>query len=114
MKVALAPTVAAGSFDLILGSVWDEIRDICRSALTCEEIGGRERLIELTRQGSELMIELLEHEKKQQEWERQQENTNPDNDEGDDGDEILEIEEFYPYRDPFYVSPFWVMPLFFL
>ena len=101
-------------FDLILGSVWDEIRDICRSALTCEEIGGRERLIELTRQGSELMIELLEHEKKQQEWERQQENTNPDNDEGDDGDEILEIEEFYPYRDPFYVSPFWVMPLFFL
>ncbi len=97
-------------FDLILGSIWNEIRDICRNAITVEELGSQEKLVEFTRQGSDLLIQLLEHEKKLQEWER--ENTNTDN-HGNDY-EVVEIEEFYPYRDPFYVSPFWATPLFFL
>ncbi|WGK70121.1 hypothetical protein P0082_04475 [Candidatus Haliotispira prima] len=103
-------------FDLILGSVWDEIRDICRNAVTSEDLGGEEKLLELTRQGSKLMIELLEHEKKLREWQLEQDK-NDENSDGvngqDDDYEIVEIEEYYAYQDPYYVSPFWILPLFF-
>ncbi len=98
-------------FDLILGSVWDEIRDICRNALTERDLGGEQSLMRLIRQGSELMIQLLEHEQKLQQWQREQDKSDPND---DDDYEVVEIEEYYPYRDPFYVSPFWIMPLFFL
>ena len=100
-------------FDLILGSIWDEIRNICRDAITAKELGGESRLIEWVRQGSELMIELLEHEQKLKQWERENQeqgrNLEPDEEEED----VWDIEELYAYRDPFYVSPFWAVPLLF-
>ena len=95
-------------FDLILGSVWDEIRDICRNAITAEELGGERRLIELTRRGSELLIQLLEHERKLQKLQKLQKLHGwQKEDASQDNDLVL-------YRDPFYVSPSWTVPLFFL
>ena len=94
-------------FDLILGSIWQEIREICRNALTIGDIGTRERLIELTRKGSQLMVELLQHEQKLQKWEQEQQGSSDENDEEDD----VEIIEEYS-RDPFYISPLWAVPLF--
>lgn len=77
-------------FDLLLGSIWDEIRQICRTAWSIEEIG-ETRLIELIRKGSALMAELLE----------QEGNLSPE-----------EQAALQHYRnDPFYRSPFWNEPL---
>ena len=96
-------------FDLILGSIWQEIREICRNALTAEDIGSKERLVELTREGSQLMAQLLEHEQKLQKWQQEQQGGELA---GEETEEIMEYEEYS--RDPFYLSPLWTAPLFFL
>ncbi len=107
-------------FDLLLGSVWDEILEICNSALEWEELGyedeeedvsGEQVIEDVIKQGAELMVELH---KKEAELappiEHYEDNGEDDDEEEEYVVERVVIEEhpidyYYPYYDPFYVSP---------
>ena len=99
-------TTAAGwQMDLMSDNEWKEIEAICDTAIKPEEVG-EDAMIDMIKQGSDLMMELMEEDAK-----RQQEDDNYNN----GGDTIVETEtvEYYePYYDPYYVSPVWLLPLF--
>src|ERR1700761_601681 len=92
-------TTAAGwQMDLMSDNEWKEIEAICDTAIKPEEVG-EDAMIDMIKQGSDLMMELMEEDAK-----RQQEDDNYNN----GGDTIVETEtvEYYePYYDPYYVSP---------
>jgi len=92
--------------DLVSDNEWNNIEEICATAIKPEEVG-EDAMLDMIGQGSELMMKLLQQEK-------EQEANNPQND-GNNGDTIVEeetIEYYEPYYDPYYVSPIWLMPLF--
>lgn len=106
-------------FDLLLGSVWDEILDICNSALEWKDLGyeddegevtGEQVIEEVIKQGAELMIDL--HKREAEMVPPIEHHEDPDK-EDDEEDYIVErvvtndhpIDYYYPYFDPFYVSP---------
>jgi len=115
-------------FDLLLGNVWDEIIDICNSALKIDDLGfeddegavsGEDVLQDIMAQAAELVIELIkEAEEKDAENEKEQ----FCNDDSIDPDDEYYVEEviveeidddiYYGYRDPFYISPVWLVPIF--
>ncbi|TSJ43513.1 hypothetical protein FO440_04810 [Mucilaginibacter corticis] len=91
--------------DLISDNGWDEIEEICRTAIKPDEVG-EDAMVDMISQGSDLMIKLLEEERQQQ-----QNDANYNNNSG----EIIEeetVEYYQPYYDPYYVSPIWLLPLF--
>ena len=110
-------------FDLLLGSVWDEILEICNTAIHWNQLGYRnedgavpaEEVIEdIIIQGAELMIEL--HKKEADLAPKYLDNYDREpslNNNGNGSMEKVTIED-YPvshynaYRDPLYVSPFWL------
>ena len=92
--------------DLVSDNEWNNIEEICATAIKPEEVG-EDAMLDMIGQGSELMMKLLQQEK-------EQEANNPQND-GNNGDTIVEeetIEYYEPYYDPYYISPIWLMPLF--
>ena len=117
-------------FDLLLGSVWDEIMEICNAAIHYQELGytdgdeeiSPEQVIEdIICQGAELMIELHEKDAK---LARPIEHADSNGSNiGDDAEEEYVVEEvivedwpvsdYYGYRDPYYLSPGWRRPWIF-
>ena len=112
-------------FDLLLGSTWDEILDICDSALSVEDlaykdedgnkVSSSEVMEDLLRQGAELCMELRNQE------ELYGEDEDEDDETGGTGETVVErvvVEEigddvYDGYRrDPFYVNPIWLAVLF--
>lgn len=100
-------------FDLLLGSIWDEILEIADSALRCEELGytddegtvnGESVLEDIIRQGAELNIALRKQE-------REARKDDPENDDDDEYDDEI-YDETVNYIEPAYVSPWWLMLLF--
>jgi len=90
--------------DLVSDNDWNEIEDICKTAIKPEEVG-EDAMVDMIGQGSELMIKLLEEE-------QQQNQNNPGNTNGGDVVEEETVEYYQPYYDPYYVSPIWLLPLF--
>lgn len=107
-------------FDLLLGMVWDEILEICNSAVRWQDLGyedeegemSAEQVIEdIITRGSELMIEL--HEKEARLAPSIEHSRDDIDEEGDEEEEVIErvvieehpIDYYYGYYDPFYVSP---------
>jgi hypothetical protein len=101
-------TSATGwQMDLVSDNSWNEIEDICKTAIKPEEVGD-DAMVDMIGQGSDLMMKLLQQEKEQNE-------TNASNN-GSNQDTIVEEETvayYEPYYDPYYVSPIWFTPLFF-
>jgi len=94
-------TSAGWQMDLVSDNDWKEIEEICKTAITPEEVG-EDAMVDMINQGSELMMKLLEEEQ------------NNNNNNGGGGDIVEEetVEYYQPYYDPYYVSPIWMMPLF--
>ena len=110
-------------FDLLLGSVWDQITEICETALKVADlsfedeqgrVSGQDVLCDVIAQGTELMQELH---KQENEYNKQHQHDNDDdsfgqNSDDDDTEEVVVVTEYYddydPYYDPFYISPVWV------
>jgi hypothetical protein len=91
--------------NLIDDSDWNEIEEICKTAITPEEVG-EDAMVDMINQGSELMIKLI-----QEENDRNAQNNNN----GGDAEKIIEeetVQYYEPYYDPYYVSPIWMVPLF--
>ncbi|VAX35360.1 hypothetical protein MNBD_UNCLBAC01-43 [hydrothermal vent metagenome] len=110
---------AGWQFDLLLGSIWDEILDICNTALKWEDFGYEDEEGEVTAseviddiisQGAELMVNL--HKREASFANKEIEHDSSD-DEEDYVVERVEMEEYpygyyEPYYDPFYISPLWL------
>jgi hypothetical protein len=112
-------------FDLLLGSVWDEILDICNKALHEEDlayeddqgnVSGKDVLVDIITQGSEIMLSLLEQEA---EIVQEQQYLNPNSNGYADAEYYVDevpvprypVNYYYAYRDPFYISPAWLLLL---
>ena len=89
-------------FDLLLGSIWDEILEICNTALTVDDLGyegedgpvsGKSVIEDIMKQGAEL-----------NRWLRQEEG---DDDEDENASASVRIGQTEGYQDPDYVSPVW-------
>lgn len=108
-------------FDLLLGSVWDEVLDICNTAIQWDQLGhgdeddpvpAEEVIKEIIIQGAELISELHRHEGKLDQKYFDNYVTNGTNGEAATPIERVAIEEqtdgnYNRYLDPFYVSPLW-------
>lgn len=104
-------------FDLLLGSIWDEILEICNSALKVADLGysddegnqvsGEDVIMDTLRQGAELNIWV-----KQEEAKMEEADGGSDAGGGPVGVERVEPEEiedevYRGYCDPHYVNPVW-------
>ena len=106
-------TASAGwQIDLMSDNVWDEIEDICATAIKPEDLG-EDAMTDMISQGADLMIKLMEEEQ----------NQNSGGNTGYNGgyngygqNEVVIVEEtipyYQPYYDPYYISPVWLLPLF--
>jgi hypothetical protein len=88
-------------FELMLGEIWDEVLHICNSALTTEQLGTEDVILDIISQGTALMIELLQKEKEQRELEEAAEAA--------DTTGIEEVTYYEQYNDPRFVPPGWRM-----
>jgi len=110
-------------FDLLLGNIWDEILHICNTAIRWEELGyedaqgsvsAEDVITDIIKQGSALMMKLLEREEKLR---KEQPEESEDFDDDNEEDHVVEkvvveaqpINYYYSYYDPFYVSPLWLL-----
>jgi hypothetical protein len=100
-------SVSGWQNDLMGNDAWDEIEEICNTAIKPDDLG-KDAMVDMINQGSELMIRLMEEEQKQ--------NNNNNNDGGGTTTTTIveeETVEYYtPYYDPYYISPIWLVPLF--
>jgi hypothetical protein len=108
-------------FDVMTDRIWAEIDDICREAITIDDLGA-DVVKNIIKRGTEIMMEITRQEIERKKQELEQARTV---DAGVDEDvEYIEettviIEEYEedlvyyePYYDPFFVSAIWLAPLF--
>jgi hypothetical protein len=103
-------TSAGWQIDLMSDNVWDEIEDICATAIKPEELG-QDAMADMIGQGAELMIQLM-----QEEQNRNSGNNGYNGFGGYPQEQVVIVEEtipyYEPYYDPYYISPVWLLPLF--
>lgn len=108
-------------FDLLLGTVWDEVIDICNTAISWQELGFKDDegtveaedvIKDIISQGSEVMMALH---KKEASFVSEK-ITHLDSENENNNEEYVErvaIDEHHysyyePYYDPYYISPLWL------
>lgn len=101
--------------------VWNEIIDICNTAISLEYLKENDVIQDVVKQGSELMLQLYKQEEER--------NARLDEIIEEDGEDVIEetvvVEEYVDiveppyyaydyyepyYYDPFYISPIWLIP----
>ncbi len=119
--------------DLVLGSTFDTMVEVCNSSLHMENLGyegvsGEEALRDIITQGTELGKQLVKTAREKQadyrqklaEYEAEQRRPSQEESAGEtvtvvETVEYVEEEDPYiyysPWSDPYYVSPFWLLPL---
>ncbi len=114
-------------FDLLLGSVWDEIAGIVETAIHVEDLGygsgrdkvqGKDVMGDVLAQGAKLLTELLDEEDSRSGGGSEGGGLAPAAPDEDHEDEEEYVDHVYvehhpagyyePYYDPFYVSPLWL------
>ena len=102
--------------------VWNEIEDICNTAISLEHLQKNDAIQDIVKQGTDLMFEILKHDEElKQEEQNMQQEAQEEIVETTIVEEYEEIVEppyysyayFRPYEDIYYVSPFWVVPFIF-
>jgi len=106
-------------FDLLLGSVWDEILNICNTAIQWQQLGFEDEegqvaaedvICDIIEQGTEIMLDLLaEEEKKEFQSFGDIDNGEIDEDFYVDRVDLPQFDQrhFDRYRDPNYKSSWW-------
>lgn len=103
-------TEATGwQIDLVDDAIWNEIEKVCETAIKPEDLGN-DAMEDMIAQGAELLVNILKEEAKRMQEERQ--NINYNTTEVVEETVVEEYTHYEPYYDPFYVSPFWLVPLF--
>ena len=106
-------------FDLLLGTVWDSILDVCNTNLSWQDLGPEDVIQDIITQGTELMLSLLQEEENRVR-DAAAIASYEDNGRGGDLEDTIVVEEVVPvvdygyyrtwYVDPFYCAPFWYDP----
>ncbi len=100
---------------------WEEVEEICNTAVSCEYLVSEDVMENIVRQGSELAINLI----KEAEEAIAQDDSNEEEiieetiTETTTTEEYVDVVDmpnygysyFTPYYDPFYISPIWLVPL---
>ena len=107
-------------FDLLLGSVWDEILEICNTAIQWEELGYEDEqgpvpaedvIIDIIEQGTDIMLDLLEEEERRTIYEPIAAEPNGVADDETFVDPVdvprFDRRHYEAYRDPNYKSSAW-------
>jgi hypothetical protein len=103
-------TEATGwQIDLVDDAIWKEIEKVCDTAIKPEDIGN-DAMEDMIGQGAELLVSILKEEEKMAQEEKQ--NINHNSTDVVEETVVEEYTHYEPYYDPFYVSPFWLVPLF--
>ncbi|MBN1969131.1 MAG: hypothetical protein JXR48_08015 [Candidatus Delongbacteria bacterium] len=112
-------------FDLLLGSIWDEITEVCETSLHVDDLGWEDDDGEVT--GEEVMKDILAqgadlNNKIREEAEKIDEAVGVERFADDDPDskryveeveiEPVRVEIYESYYSPGYVNPIWLAPLF--
>lgn len=93
--------------DIVSNAIWQEIEHICETAIKPEDLGD-DVIKDILTQGNTLLIDILKEEAARAQEENQNNNNNYQEE-----TVIEETTTYYePYYNPFYVSPFWLVPLF--
>lgn len=100
--------------DLTGASVWDEIQEICSSAVSYDYLMEDGSLENVVVEGTKVALDIIKNAEAVVEEFYEEENE----DEYETYVEIVEVEEIYEdeywdpyYYDPFYVSPIWLVPI---
>jgi hypothetical protein len=89
--------------ELLSDNIWNEIDDIVKTAITPEQLGTEDVILDIIEQGSKIMIDLLKTESEKAKTAVVA---------GDDEEEVEEYVTYETYYDPYYVPTFWLIPLF--
>jgi hypothetical protein len=89
--------------ELLSDNIWNEIDDIVKTAITPEQLGTEDVILDIIEQGSKIMIDLLKTESEKAKTAIVA---------GDDEEEVEEYVTYETYYDPYYVPTFWLIPLF--
>jgi hypothetical protein len=89
--------------ELLSDNIWNEIDQIVETAITPEQLGSEDVILDIIDQGSKLMVDLLKKEAEMK----------PVATEDEYEEEVVEEVTYYEsYYDPYYVPTFWLIPLF--
>ena len=107
-------------FDLLLGSVWDEILNICETAIQWQDLGfedeegaidAQDVIVDVIEQGTNIMLDLLEKENKGSGFQPFNTSRNGDVDDLSYVDRVdmpgFDQDHYEAYRDPNYKSSSW-------
>ncbi len=113
-------------FDLVLGTLWDDLINVCNSALALDDlayddeegatVSGEDVMKDILKQGGELNLRLRKQEDEMMEEEDEEEEEEEETEEYVVERVVVEevpydVYESY-YYDPFYISPVWAVVLF--
>lgn len=96
-------------FDLVSDLIWDEILEICNTAIPMSELTENDVILNIVTQGSTIMMDILKEENKR----KLQEIKENEEAEEDYDEEVTYVEEEIVYYesyvyDPYYISPCWL------
>lgn len=114
-------TIHGWQFILTDDRTWEEVENICNSAVSCEYLKSEGVIENIVRQGSELALRLIKEadEANQQDAEAEEEVITEEVVTETTTEEYVDVVEmptygypyFAPYYDPFYISPIWLVPV---
>jgi hypothetical protein len=104
--------VTGWQMDLVTDTMWKEVEEICGSSLKPEQLGTPDVIEDIVKQGTELMVKLLKEEQARHKEEEEEAKANGEVVEETVVEEYETVDYYQPYYDPWYVSPFWLIPLF--
>jgi len=92
-------------FDLTSDLMWDEILNICDTAIPLSELSQDGVIEDIVKQGSDIMLRLLQEENK-----RKLEDLKNSVSEDEYTEEVTYVEEEYVYYEPYIYDPYYVSP----
>lgn len=104
--------------ELLSDNIWNEIDQIVSTAITPEQLGSEDVIVDIIGQGTELMIGLLKKEAERnqeiaEQKAQQQAQVASDYDDDYYEEEYVVYDPYYDsYYDPYFVPLFWTTPLF--
>jgi hypothetical protein len=92
-------------FDLVSDLIWDEMLEVCNTAIPLSDLIDDDVMLDIVTKGSAIMMEILKEENK-----RKLEDLKNNVDENEYEEEVTYVEEEYAYYDPYLYDPYYVSP----
>lgn len=98
-------------FDLISDLIWDEMMEVCETAIPLSDLIENDVMKDIIEQGSNIMMDILKEENKRKLEDLKE---SEDYQEEQYEEEVTYIEEEYVYYDPYLYDPYYVSPCWYL